>query len=51
MPTHGNSSGNSQALLSLYRLRRVNGPERGSVADSFWQASVVSVATATREAT
>ena len=29
MPTHGNSSGNSQALLSLYRLRRVNGPGTG----------------------
>ena len=29
MPTHGNSSGNSQALLSLYRLRRVNGPRNG----------------------
>jgi hypothetical protein len=40
---HGNSSGNSKALLSCDRLRLVNGPERGSVADSFGQGSVVSV--------
>ncbi len=43
MPTHGNSSGNSQALLSRDRRRLVNAPEQGSVADSFWQGSVVSV--------
>jgi len=43
MPTHGNSLGNSKALLSGDRRRLANAPATGSVADSFWQGSVVSV--------
>jgi hypothetical protein len=39
MATQCDSSGNSKALLSCDRLRFVNGPERESVADSFWQGS------------
>src|SRR4029077_6246317 len=43
LPTHGNSSRNSQALLSCDRLGRVNGPEgeksptaSGRAASSAW---------------
>src|SRR5258707_12449082 len=42
-PTRRPTATHRETHLSCDRLRLVNGPERGSVADSFWQASVVSV--------